>query len=198
MNSVCSSLSSSPMSSPLARRVIAPLSRGDRVGLAVIAAKSKRKTANEVALIYGVNRGTVARRIKGSRNAADYGLTRRLLDDSEEQSILNYIDSSTALGFPARFDMIREKVMKLLRLRVESSASLGINWTKRFLDRYSDYRSRYPRHLDQERHWNTDRKVFEDWFSLVRRTMDKYGIATGDVYNMDEKGHLMGVAGNIR
>ena len=120
------------------------------------------------------------------------------LDDSEEQSILNYIDSSTALGFPARFDMIREKVMRLLRLRVESSASLGINWTKRFLDRYSDYRSRFPRHLDQERHWNTDRKVFEDWFSLVRRTMDKYGIATGDVYNMDEKGHLMGVAGNIR
>ena len=70
--------------------------------------------------------------------------------------------------------MIREKVMKLLRLRV---ASLGINWTKRFLDRYSDYRPRFPRHLDQERHWNTDRKcsrigspLFEEqWTSMALR-----------------------------
>ena len=57
--------------------------------------------------------------------------------------------------------------------------------------------SRFPCHLDQERHWNIDPEVFSNWFLLVEKTIMKYNIPIGNVFNMDEKKFLMGVAENI-
>ena len=62
----------------------------------------------------------------------------------------------------------------------------------RFLSRHSDYKFRFPRH------WNTEPKVFEDWFNLYQKIMEEYEIVIGDVYNMDEKGYLMGMTGNVK
>ena len=66
------------------------------------------------------------------------------------------------------------------------------------LQRHPTYKARFPWHLDQERHMNSDPEVFQDWFDLYKEVLQQYGIVNGDQYNMDEKGHLMGVARNIR
>ena len=44
---------------------------------------------------------------------------------------------------------------------------------------------------------NTNQDVAIDWFKLLSDTMDKYGIANGNIFNMDEKGLMMGTAGKL-
>ena len=93
--------------------------------------------------------------------------------------------------------MIKKKILKLLSLRV-SNPNLEINWVHRFLQRHSEYKIKFFRHLDQDRFMNIDPKVFADWFALYKKTITKYNIAKHNVYNMNEKSFLMGVAKNVR
>ena len=55
----------------------------------------------------------------------------------------------------------------------------------------------FPRNLEQSRWFNTHPEIVAAWFELLDRTMKRYGIATGNVLNMNEKGILMGVAGKV-
>lgn len=186
------------MSSPL-KKVIRPLPKKDRFQLALDKMTRENSQLKSTADVFGVSRRTLHNRIHNKTGSAmEHGKKCRLLDESDELALLQFIDRYCQLGFPPRFEMIKDKAMKLLKLRNPSVPPIGIHWVTRFLNRHPDYKCKFPRHLDQERHWNTDPKVFEDWFNLYKKTMEKYGIAGGDVYNMDEKGHLMGIAGNIR
>ena len=193
-----SPLSSVVVSSPPAKSVLKPLPKSERLEIATRQVIDGRPIT-ETAITFNVNRGTLSNRIKNKRlSANDFGKKCRLLDEAEESALLQFIDRYCKLGFPPRYEMIREKAIKLRALRVKESKPIGLHWVNRFLTRYPEYKSRFPRHLEQERHWNTEAKVFEDWFKLYQKTMEEFGIATGDVYNMDEKGHLMGMAGNIK
>jgi hypothetical protein len=90
--------------------------------------------------------------------------------------------------------MIEEKVILLLQKREISNSQLKRQWRLRFLKRHSEYRTKFSRHLDQERHWSSDSAIFVQWFDLVRKTMIKYNIAFEDVYNMKEKKYIMSVS----
>ena len=118
---------------------------------------------------------------------------RLLLTIAEEAALLRFVDDFVALGFPPKLTMLKEKAVLLLRER-GIDQSPGIHWHKRFLSRYPEYKSKFPRNLDQERHWNSEPVVISNWFDLCDRTCLKYSIATGDQYNMDEKGYMMGMA----
>ena len=54
--------------------------------------------------------------------------------------------------------------------------------------------SRFSRHLDQERHWNRDPEVVNNCFIFVKKTIVKYYIPTENIFNIDKKKFLMGVA----
>lgn len=130
----------------------------------------------------------------------EYSEDRQLLTVDEETAILRFIDNFAALGFPLRLHMLEEKaLLLLLRMRCKNPPkSLGHNWTTRFLHRHSEYRTKFPRHLNQSRHWNSAPEVFSNWLQLYRRTCDRYGIANGDQYNMDEKGYMMRIGGKVK
>jgi hypothetical protein len=89
--------------------------------------------------------------------------------------------------------MIKEKVILLLQKRRISNSQLRRQWRLRFWKRHSEYRTKFSRHLDQERHWNSDSTIFVQWFNLMRKTMIKYNIAFENVYNMNEKKYMMNV-----
>ena len=194
-----SPLSTQLVSSSPAFKIIRPLDRQKRLQLAIKKILEEEKSMVETANVFGVHRGSLHARVHQKRqSAADFGKSCRKLNETEELAILHFIDRWCQLGFPPRYDMIKNKVDKLLALRVPNPEPFGVNWVNRFLNRHSEYRSKFPRHLDQERYMNTSPKIFEQWFDLYQETVVSYGIANGDVYNMDEKGILMGVAGNIR
>jgi hypothetical protein len=86
--------------------------------------------------------------------------------------------------------MIEEKVILLFQKRKISNLQLKRQWRLRFLKRHSEYRTKFSKHLDQERHWSFDSAIFVQWFDLVRKTKIKYNIAFEDVYNMNEKRYM--------
>lgn len=188
----------SPTTSPKAKKVVKPLPKSERLRLAIAKVLKEKESINITAKRFGVNKNTLRNRVRHHlRSASEYGSSRCKLTEDEELAILKFIDRWSELGFPLRFAMVKEKALKLLSLRVPNP-DLGINWVHRFLQRHPEYKTRFPRHLDQDRFMNTDPKVFADWFALYKRTVTKYNIAEDNVYNMDEKGFLMGVAGNVR
>lgn len=195
--------SSVPPSSPLSfrppgsspPRVIKPLPKKQRLSLAVEAVFEEDISIRNAAHKYNVNRRTLSRRVKGPEDN-QHGV-HRLLTDVEEAAILRFVDRYAELGFPPTLEMVTEKAILLLRARgVEREP--GLNWSARFLNRHPAYKTRFPRHLDQARYWNSDPQVLSDWFKLYEKVCLRYGIANGDQYNMDEKGFMEGVSGNVR
>ena len=170
---------SSPLSSHLASVLLSPekppppgtlrpLPKSERIALALKAYSKGNKSLYATAQLYGVCRNTLRNRIDGKRSFEEYGMNRRLLQPWEEEAILHFIDNYTALGFPPRFEMIEQKAILLLSARNQDTSSLGLHWCMRFLARHPDYQSKFPRHLEQERHWNSNWEVFENWFKLYK------------------------------
>lgn len=75
---------------------------------------------------------------------------------------------------------------------------LGHNWPQHFLARNSDLRSRYVPPLDKERAVAADPERIRRYFELFKQEKDEKNIYDDDVYNMDEKGVMMGVIAKVR
>lgn len=193
-----SSLSSNRISvygsSPPKKPTVLPEDERLELALTAVAKGSEVRSASNT---FGVSRSTMQRRLRGKRSRAEFCKSRQLLSEEEETSILRFVDQFTLLGFPPRLSTIREKVMLLLKNRGVDHI-LGENWTGKFLNRHPEFKLKFPRHLDQDRHFNSNAEVFANWFELYRKTCADFRIAEGDRYNMDEKGFLMGVGGEIQ
>ena len=87
--------------------------------------------------------------------------------------------------------------IELLRVR-ENHTQLGVNWQQYILHRHPDLLAEYSRTLDQERLFAENEEIFQYWFDLFLSTKEKHGILDEDIYNMDEKGFMMGVAASAK
>jgi hypothetical protein len=92
--------------------------------------------------------------------------------------------------------MLKEKTSGLLKLRGETGF-IGENWPRRFLKRHPQYKSRFPRHLDQDCYFNSNLEIFVKWFELVDNTISEHEITSDRIFNMNEKRYLMRVAEKV-
>jgi hypothetical protein len=74
-------------------------------------------------------------------------------------------------------------------------ADLGINWVQKWLNRYPQLKSKYIPPLDKQRAMAQDAEIVRYYFQLFADTKDEYKVEWADIYNMDEKGVMMGVIG---
>lgn len=75
---------------------------------------------------------------------------------------------------------------------------LGIHWTESFLKRHPTLRAQFVNPLDKERVLAQDPEILSSFYGLFQDTVAKYNISTNNIYNMDEKGCMMGVVGKVR
>ncbi len=168
--------------------------KSKRISLIVTTVQNDELSCHAIALRHEVCRRIIDNRLKEKRTMNDFSKNRQLFTDQEEAIILEFVNDFIALKFSFRLYMIEEKVILLLQKREISNSQLKRQWRLRFLKRHSEYRTKFSRHLDQERHWSSDSAIFVQWFDLVRKTMIKYNIAFEDVYNMKEKKYIMSVS----
>jgi hypothetical protein len=167
--------------------------KSKRISLIVSTVKNEELSCHAIALRHEVSRMIIRRRLKEKRIMKEFSKNRQLLFEQEETIIFRFVNQFTELRFLLKYYMIEEKVILLLRKRRISNRALRQHWITRFLKRHSEYRTKFSRHLDQERHWSSDSAVFVQWFDLMKKTMIKYNIAIEDVYNMNEKKYMMNV-----
>ncbi len=165
--------------------------KSKRISLTVSTVESKKLSVRAIVLRHEVSRKIIDKRLKEDRTMKDFSKKRQLFSDQKETIILRFVDQFIELRFLFRIYMIEEKIIFLLQKREISNVKLRAHWIKRFLNRHSEYRTKFSRHLDQERHWSSDSTVFVQWFDLVKKTMIKYNIVIDDVYNMNEKKYMM-------
>jgi hypothetical protein len=70
----------------------------------------------------------------------------------------------------------------------------GISWLNRFLQKHHDELvSHYTTGMDSSRKRADSAYKYALYFELMARKIEEYGIEPRDMYNMDEKGFLIGV-----
>ena len=70
---------------------------------------------------------------------------------------------------------------------------VGKNWTSRFIQRHPDIKVRWTTSLEACRAQSLNPTLVREFFDLLRTIILEYGIPPENIYNMDEKGLLLGV-----
>ena len=143
------------------------------------------------AMSYDVPYTTLYERLNGKAPRRDSTPKSRKLTSYEESALVQYILDLDSRGFPPRPQAVQEMADLLLSERGESP--VGKNWTTNFIKRRTEIKAKFSRKYDYKRAKCKDPKIIQEWFSLVRNTVAKYGILEQDIYNFDEAGFAMGV-----
>ena len=75
---------------------------------------------------------------------------------------------------------------------------LGKNWITRFLDRHPDLASKFSSQIDRQRAFASNPVTLRDYFNKFGRLMRKYKFHPQDIYNMDEKGFILGFSSRAK
>jgi hypothetical protein len=158
----------------------------------------RRKTSiRMVAKRHGIPWESLRDRIRGTipRKGATEKLQKLTL--FEESVIESYCNTLYGWGWPARIQQIRRMAVELLKDKGDTR-DLGKNWHLSFLQRHPDLKSMISSPRSVDRIVAQDRGTFIRWFNLFLEQKEKYHVHEDDVYNMDEKGVALGVAGKQR
>src|SRR5450432_953245 len=87
--------------------------------------------------------------------------------------------------------------IELLRAKGDME-ELGIHWTTSFLSQHPDLKKKFVVGLDKERSLAQNPDIISNWFQLFHDVVKEYDIDSNDIYNMDEKGIMMGVIKKVK
>jgi hypothetical protein len=146
---------------------------------------SYRKIAAE----YHCNRTTLARRHQGISASRDVqAQNQQALHPQQEQELLRYIERRTSQGLSPTRPMIRRFGSEIAK------RELGVHWVDRFIQRHQvELVSRWATGIDRSRHQADSQLKYSLYFELLGSKLSQYDIEPRNIYNMDEKGFLLGV-----
>ena len=150
------------------------------------------------ARLYNVPRKTLSARLAGRVSRLDSHQSTHKMRSTEEDTLRAWLIDMDNRGYPLTVTNLRIAANLLLQARCGPASSVGINWPSRYIHRTPDLRTRYTRSYDAQRAKCEDPVLIQGWFNLVRNTIAKYGIINEDIYNFDETGFAMGLAGTSR
>jgi hypothetical protein len=176
-------------------------SREGRLCLAVVSYQSNQKQSlRALAAAYDVPESTLRTRLRGTQPRSETVSVNRKLSPIEEQSLVQWILNLDQRGFPARIIDVRRMADALLAARGQDPPPppTGKKWVSRFIQSQPELQTKWTRRLHSQRASCEDPIAITAWFKLVEETRQTYGILDQDIYNFDETGFAMGVAGTSK
>ena len=148
----------------------------------------------EIARKYGVERTTLSRRHRGvTRSTTEKYQNHQLLNPTQESELVKYIGGLCARGLPPTRQMIRNFASQI------AGKEAGKNWADRFIKRHSlDLVSKWTSGIDSTRKRADSAFKYSLYFELLLRKMEQYKIEPQHIYNMDEKGFLIGILNKMK
>jgi hypothetical protein len=146
-------------------------------------------TYTEVATIFKVHPETLRRRHQGSQGSCTaYHSNRMHLNPQQELELVAYIEDLTKQGLPPTRTMIRNFGS------VVAQKPVSERWVSRFLERNKDHlTSKWSVGMDRNRHKADNMDSYSRYFALLHAKIRQYDVDARHIYNMDEKGFLIGV-----
>lgn len=143
---------------------------------------------SEAARKFGVNRSTLDKKFcrqSGSKSQA--AQQKQFLSIRQEKTLIKHINRFCERGFPPTPYMVANIAGQIAKRQP------GKNWTSRFVKRWStELDSKYLNTLDISRHKAESVSAFKQYFDILSSKIEQYAIQPQNMYNMDEKGFLIG------
>jgi hypothetical protein len=137
---------------------------------------------------FGIGRDALSRRHRGIQGSREqqYG-NQQNLSPVQESHLIEYVDRLCERGLPPTKRMIRNFAQEIAQKYV------GNNWIDRFLKRHNiDIYTRWASGMEKERKEADSAFKYALYFKLLERKLEEYKIQPRLIYNMDEKGFLIG------
>jgi hypothetical protein len=143
---------------------------------------------------YSVDQTTLRRRWKGVQAPRELkDMAQQNLSPQQELGLVEYIKELTDLGIPPTRDMIQNFGSAV------AERDLSESWVQRFIERNRNHLiSRWSTGLDRNRHQADTLDKYDDWFDLIHLKIEEHKIEPRLMYNMDEKGFMIGVEGRSK
>ena len=98
-------------------------------------------------------------------------------------------------NFPITFATAKRMGLAILRRKTGDLAiQMGSKWVARFMTRQPELRAKIASRIEGIRVAATEQTTLEDYFTKLADILQKYHIPPHNIYNLDEKGFMMGVA----
>ena len=155
---------------------------------------SDNPNISTVAKQYNVNRATLSRRYRGvTASKTVKHQNQQFLSPTQERRLVKYINELTRrliLPTPAM-------ICNFARDIARKEPSRG--WSQRFCKRWSHVLdTRYLNTMDNARQKADSKRSYELYFDLMKEKIHQYEILPHNMYNMDEKGFMIGVMGKSK
>lgn len=149
---------------------------------------------SEIAAEFNVDRTALSKRHRGVHaSRATKAENERLLTTTQEAVLIEYIAGLCRRGLPPTYDMVLNFAAEI------AQKPPGKNWVPRFLERHQiKLYSSYASTIDRSRYQADSAWKYSLYFDLLRQKIEQYDIDTRHIYNMDEKGFMLGVLSRTR
>jgi hypothetical protein len=154
----------------------------------------ERYTLKEVSEKYGVDRSTLGRRWRRVTASRDEGYSKQqALSPQQELELIQYIKKLTERGLPPTREMIRNFSSEVAHQQLSES------WVTRFINRHEIHLiSKWTTAMDRTRHLADSELKYRLYFELLHQKITEYHLEARDIYNIDEKGFLIGLIGRSK
>ncbi|KAL3712911.1 hypothetical protein TMatcc_001613 [Talaromyces marneffei ATCC 18224] len=139
---------------------------------------------------YGVSQSGLYKRFHGVTGSKEEQYDKqRILTTTQSRALIKWINQLTERGLPPTNSMLANFAREI------SGKEPGKNWASRWLKAHSDkVISRYSTGLDSDRKKADSAYKYALYFELIGRKIWQYNLGPEQIYNMDEKGFMLGEA----
>ena len=149
----------------------------------------ERPSYTKLAAKYKIDRSTLSRRHQGSQAPRETQAAHQLkLSPQQQLELVRYIKGLTKRGLPPTREMIRNFSSEVAKQQLSES------WVTRFINNHDIHLiSKWTTGLDRVRHLADSESKYRLYFELLHQKITQYQLEARDIYNMDEKGFLIGI-----
>jgi hypothetical protein len=178
--------------------------------------KSETPTVAATARKFGVATRTLYRRHQGiSRSRKEAHEHQMNLTVAHEGAVVSWIAGLTATGFPPSKAILQNRIEKVKLMLNSGSPPLGKNYIATFISRHPELGYGYASRRDKNRAIKGAKSIYQDFFDKVSldirvlvakvnfmiqwsKTITEHNIQRENIYNMDEKGFLLGLGARTK
>ena len=152
---------------------------------------------------YGVPKSTLCDRAGGVESREKSHKDYQALTPAMEDAMVKWALRMDSQGFPPRLDLFKATAEKLFHDTNASEpnatpGALGRTWLRGFLNRHPDVSARYSAPMDRQRAFANHPGPIKDYFKKLKAVISKYQIREENMWNMDEKGFILGTASGAK
>jgi hypothetical protein len=145
-----------------------------------------------------VSKSTLRDRVNKGRQASISAHTHEyLLSPAQEDALVKWALFQDDMGIPPRQELLKEKAEAILHI-TNSDKKIGKHWIERFMKRHKELQMKFTQRLDRQRAAAGNPKIMEKHFSIFKKAVKDYKVKNVNIWNMDEKGFLMGLAAKAK